>query len=215
MKDNVEDLQLAVCLSRAGEEVARIYGVLDRLSKMRFKSRYEGLYREDNASGFPIAGRIASGVYSAAVIAPATSNTVAKIVHGIADTLPTIVASQALKSKVPLLIFPSDYAEVSITHLPCRITAYSECINPGICPYGAIVVEGDTPRIDYRQCRGCERCAEACKGHISCWDTAEVTPSQVDLENLEKLRRIPGVKVVSSVSELERQLFTLLEGFAG
>ena len=59
------------------------------------------------------------GEFDCFIIAPATANTVAKIAHGIADTLISNAAAQAMKAEVPVYIFPVDQkvGEV-ITTLP-------------------------------------------------------------------------------------------------
>lgn len=210
------NLELAICTSKAGEEVLRVYGVLDKLVYIPFKTRYEGFYRDVSPSGMPLAGRVSSRVYDLIVLAPATSNTVAKIVRGISDTLPTIVVSQALKAKIPLIVFPSDYSEHSKTQLPCRVVEESECIDcvkPEICPYNAIYVDEGVPRIDYTRCRGCEVCVEKCKcGAIRCWEEVTVTPSPIDLENLKLLKSISLVEVVDSTSSLRERVEELLRG---
>ena len=48
------------------------------------------------------------GHYDFLLIAPATANTVAKIVYGIADTLVTNTVSQTAKGKTPIFILPVD-----------------------------------------------------------------------------------------------------------
>jgi len=177
-------VELGIALSKAGEEVARIYGVLDKLNL---------------------------------AVAPATSNSVAKIVHGMADTLPTLVASQALKSDTPVIILPADCAENSVTTLPCRVdepkcTGCLLCVES--CPHNAIrvVSSGETVRIDYNWCRGCETCVAACPPKaIRCWEKTVVTPSSIDLENVEKLGKIQGVHVVTSDEELSRKLRDLFQ----
>jgi dihydromethanopterin reductase (acceptor) len=93
-----------VFLSRAAEEVLRIY---------RNDSRLDGsgirVYRETSASS-TLVGRFFGGVYRLLVVAPATSNSVAKFVHGISDTLITNFFAQAGKSRVPILVYPTDLA---------------------------------------------------------------------------------------------------------
>jgi flavoprotein len=57
--------------------------------------------------------------YEFLLIFPASSNTVAKIVNGIGDTLLTNSAIMSLKAFVPLWIMPVDYKEsVLYTKLP-------------------------------------------------------------------------------------------------
>jgi archaeoflavoprotein AfpA len=55
-----------------------------------------------------IAGPLQMGHYDFLLIAPATANTVAKIVYGIADTLVTNTVSQTAKGKTPIFIMPVD-----------------------------------------------------------------------------------------------------------
>jgi dihydromethanopterin reductase (acceptor) len=91
-----------VFLSRAGEEVVRTYGLETYLSTPRVR-----IYREIRASS-PLVGRLFAGMYRVVVIAPATSNSIAKFVHGISDTLVTNLFAQAGKARVPILVFPTD-----------------------------------------------------------------------------------------------------------
>jgi flavoprotein len=52
------------------------------------------------------------------VIAPATSNTVAKCAFGISDTLPTNMFAQAGKLGIPGLVFACDTEPVVVTRAP-------------------------------------------------------------------------------------------------
>ena len=214
------DVDVGVALSKAGEEVARIYGVLDRLREVISSDKYGGIYRDVSWSGItrdgvPLGGRISLHRYDVVVIAPASSNTVAKITYGISDTLPTIAANQALKSKTPLIILPAD-CTVGLAALPCLINEY-KCTRCLICldncPYEAIYTlpNGDV-RIDYNKCRGCGACEESCKyGAIRCWEKVRISPSPMDLKNLAELRRVSGIYIVESSEELIRKLKVLLK----
>jgi len=91
-----------VFLSGAAEEVLRMYGL-----RTRIKAPGVRIYQE-NKAGFPLLGRFSAGVYSVLVVAPATSNSVAKFIHGIADTLVTNLFAQAGKSRVPVIVYPTD-----------------------------------------------------------------------------------------------------------
>jgi flavoprotein len=91
-----------VYLSRAAEEVARMYRVQDRL-------RGEGVrLRRETLASSPAVGGFATGVYSVLVVAPATSNSVAKFVCGISDSLISNLFAQAGKSRVPIIVLPVD-----------------------------------------------------------------------------------------------------------
>lgn len=106
LEECVEILQgisdVDIFLSRAAEEVLRMYHLSARLSRPGNK-----IYRETQASS-PAVSRFFAGIYRVLVIAPATSNTIAKFVCGISDTLITNVFAQAGKSRVPIVVFPTD-----------------------------------------------------------------------------------------------------------
>jgi dihydromethanopterin reductase (acceptor) len=91
-------------LSQAGEEVLSMYGLDARLNRSSIR-----IYRETQASS-PLVSRLFAGIYSVLVVAPATSNSVAKFVQGISDTLVTNLFAQAGKSKVPVMVCPTDLA---------------------------------------------------------------------------------------------------------
>ena len=93
-----------VFLSRAAEEVVRMYGLDARLNTPRVR-----IYRETKASS-PLVGRLFSGIYRLLVVAPATSNSIAKFIHGISDTLVTNLLAQAGKARIPIVVFPTDLA---------------------------------------------------------------------------------------------------------
>ncbi len=140
---------LDIFLSRAAEEVVRMYDVEDRLAHSPAR-----LYVESKTlNSAPVVARLFQGVYSVLLIAPATGNSVAKFVYGISDTLITNLFAQAGKSRVPIVVLPTDVAE--------------EIDSKG--PKGGLV---------------------------------KVYPRQIDLENVERLRRFRGVTVVTDMAEL-------------
>ena len=89
-------------LSAAGAEVLQAYGHPVKVLKERFR-----VFRDTTASAPPV-GLFYQGVYDLLVIAPATSNTVAKMVMGISDNLVTNVYAQAGKCRVPSVVFACD-----------------------------------------------------------------------------------------------------------
>lgn len=91
-----------VFLSRAAEEVLEMYDLDSRISIPKIR-----IYQETKSSA-PQVIRLFAGTYSALVVAPATSNSVAKFVCGISDTLITNLLAQAGKSRVPAIIYPTD-----------------------------------------------------------------------------------------------------------
>lgn len=99
-------------LSQAGEEVLLMYGVsLDGIRKKM------PVYRDKAASAPPV-GHFYKGYYHTFVMAPTTSNTVAKCVLGIADSLVTNLYSQAGKCRVPSIVYPCDIAPEMETTAP-------------------------------------------------------------------------------------------------
>ena len=75
------------------------------------------VFKDVTASAAPV-GNFYYGVYHTLVLAPATSNTVAKCVFGISDTLATNVFAQAGKCRVPAIVFACDTAPELETEAP-------------------------------------------------------------------------------------------------
>ena len=99
-------------LSAAAEEVLPIY----RLQVQDFKPRVR-VFRDKTASAVPV-GMLYDDVYHTVVVAPATSNTVAKCALGISDTLPTNMFAQAGKLGIPGIVFACDTEPVVVTKSP-------------------------------------------------------------------------------------------------
>lgn len=93
-------------LSRAAEDVLRIYRLDAELEKTGIPIMREGL------PSSPVIGRFFREVYQGLVVAPATSNAVAKFVTGVSDTLVTNIFAQAGKARVPIVVLPTDLEEV-------------------------------------------------------------------------------------------------------
>jgi dihydromethanopterin reductase (acceptor) len=99
-------------ISRAAAEVVRMY-----------KTEFRGLpastriFKDTTASAAPV-GLFYQGIYHTLVVAPATSNTVAKFVAGISDTLATNVFAQAGKCRIPAIVFACDTAPELETQAP-------------------------------------------------------------------------------------------------
>ena len=96
-------------VTRAAGEVVRMYR--QALPKsMR-------VFRDTTASAAPV-GAFYYGTYHTLVLAPATSNTVAKCVYGISDTLATNVFAQAGKCRIFSIVFACDTAPELETEAP-------------------------------------------------------------------------------------------------
>lgn len=89
-------------LSKAAAEVLSMYDFDIRSIRERYTC-----FRDTTASASPV-GLFYQGRYKHLVIAPATSNTIAKMVWGIADTLVTNIYAQAGKCKIPSIVFACD-----------------------------------------------------------------------------------------------------------
>ena len=98
-------------VSRAAAEVIRMYRQDFKLPKS------VRVFRDTTASAAPV-GAFYYGTYHTLVLAPATSNTVAKCVYGISDTLATNVFAQAGKCRVPSIVFACDTAPELETEAP-------------------------------------------------------------------------------------------------
>ena len=100
-----------VFLSRAAAEVLRMY------KQELGLPRAVHIFR-DTAASAPAVGQFYYGVYHTLVVAPATSNAVAKFVHGVSDDLVTNVFAQAGKCRVPTIVFACDTAPELMTEAP-------------------------------------------------------------------------------------------------
>lgn len=104
--------QVDFFLSAAAEEVLPVYDYRIDALKERFR-----VFRDKTASSVPV-GMLYDDVYHTVVVAPATSNTVAKCALGISDTLPTNMFAQAGKLGIPGIVFACDSEPVVVTKSP-------------------------------------------------------------------------------------------------
>ncbi len=143
------DYKVMIFMSKAGEKVVNWYKLMEEIKALTSKVKVE---IDANTPFIP--GVLQRRVYDFLVVTPATANTVAKIVHGIADTLVTNSVAQAQKTNVPIIIYPVDQKPGSIKT---------------VLPSG---------------------------------ETLTLTNREVDLENVEKLRKMKGVTVLNHPNEL-------------
>ncbi|WP_240636161.1 flavoprotein [Caldimonas tepidiphila] len=142
-------------LSAAAEEVLPQYGFTLEVLRQRFR-----VFRDKSASSVPV-GMLYEDLYHTVVVAPATSNTVAKCAFGISDTLPTNMFAQAGKLGIPGLVFACDTEPVVVTKSP--------------------------------------------------HDWVTLKPRAIELDNVERLRRIDFCEVVCSPAALEAALHARLQ----
>jgi len=91
-----------VFFSAAGLEVVKLYNLYNSLLNSAHT-----LFSDTDAGSLPVT-RLYKGAYDLVIIAPTTSNSVAKMVSGISDSLVTNLFAHAGKCKVPILVLPCD-----------------------------------------------------------------------------------------------------------
>ena len=136
-------------ISKAAEEVLIMYKKKGQISDN------VKIYKDNSASSVTV-GKFYKGLYHSLVMAPTSSNTVAKCVYGISDSLATNIFAQSGKCKVHCIFFPCDTAPELRTFSP--------------------------------------------RGYV------DVYPREIDLENVEKLKKFSDTKVVMNFKELEKQI---------
>ncbi len=136
-------------VSKAAEEVLVMYKKKGKISK-------DIKIYQDNSSSSASVGKFYKGAYHTLVMAPTSSNTVAKCVYGISDNLATNIFAQSGKCRVNCIFFPCDTAPELLTMAP-----------------GGVV---------------------------------EVFPREIDLENVEKLKKFSFTEVVMSFEKLEETI---------
>jgi archaeoflavoprotein AfpA len=115
LKKQSEDiLEIHVYISKAGETMLKFYRLDEEL-----KNNFAKVTVEMNSNSPFLAGMVQSGKYDFLLIMPASSNSVAKLVNGIGDTLLTNSALMSLKAFVPVWVMPVDFKEsIVYTKLP-------------------------------------------------------------------------------------------------
>ncbi len=113
-KEYEATVDIHVFVSKAAETVLKFYNLENAL-----RANFEKVQVEINANAPFLAAWMQIRRYEFLLIAPATSNSVAKIVNGIGDTMLTNAAIMSLKAFVPVYLAPVDYKEgVIYTKLP-------------------------------------------------------------------------------------------------
>ena len=106
LRESLEVMQslenVDIFLSRAAAEIIQQYGFQKKLEATGHK-----IYQDKTASSVPVE-LFYEGKYHTLVIAPATSNTIAKMAYGFSDSLVTNLYAQAGKTRVPSIIFACD-----------------------------------------------------------------------------------------------------------
>lgn len=109
-----KDLKITAVLSKAAAKVVNWYKLTDKMHVISKK-----VFIEEDANTPFIVGPLQTGQYDCLLVAPATANTVAKVVNGIADTVITNAISQTNKTHTPIYILPVDQKHgTKVTTLP-------------------------------------------------------------------------------------------------
>lgn len=160
MKQLQEDfkIDLTVILSKEGAAVVKWYKKWLSLTEVVKKVKVE---KTPNIPFY--AGPLQLGNYDMFIVCPVSANSVAKIVHGIADTIITNCVAQAIKGGQNVYIFPSDQdTEPIVTSRP----------------------DGSPLVLKIRD---------------------------IELENIEKLKKMEGITVISDFSEIKPVILTKLQ----
>jgi archaeoflavoprotein AfpA len=113
-KDYAEIVEIQVFLSKAADQVLKYYRLEEDL-----KQNFSKVRVELNSNAPFLAAWMQMRKYEFLLIAPATSNTIAKIANGIGDTMLTNATIMSLKAFAPVYIAPTDYKEGTMyTKLP-------------------------------------------------------------------------------------------------
>jgi len=207
----LRDPQISVntYISRAAEEVLRMYGLEQRLVKISGGDYLEEIFREsEQGSSSPKVGRFLLNRYDALFVTPATSNTVSKIAYGIADSLVTNAVAQAVKGRVPVYIVPVDIEGSIVSEMPYNIDRKQcmhceDCLPRDNCPHGVITVKnGFTDQIELLKCKGCGICKELCPYDAIKGGPVEVLVRDVDMRNVELVKGLQGITVLESPEKI-------------
>jgi dihydromethanopterin reductase (acceptor) len=210
MEELAKNNKITVFLSNAGEEVLKMYGLFERVTAIT-----GGYYKElvldiDQRFSYPISGRLSLGEYDFFIVSPTTSNTVAKVVQGISDTLVTNSIAQAGKGKVKTLIVPVDMEAGAVeTILPPTLVLKkcNNCNNCEVaksCPQNAIIAKQE---INLLKCIGCGKCENNCPhSAVKAGKLITIHMRPLDIENTHKLILMEGIDVLKHPKEVKKYI---------
>lgn len=197
LKQKSNHLKVTTFLSRAGEEVVRMYGLEDELKTISNGEYLEELFPESGqGASVPKAGRFLLHKYDFLIVTPATSNSVAKIAHGIADTLVTNAVAQAVKGSVPVYIVPVDIAGTIESQMPYFIDR-EICMKCEFCPPKEQCKKNAiTDQVQLLECSGCGECVKLCSYGAIQGGMAKIKVRDVDSGNVQILNKLEGITVI-------------------
>jgi len=206
LKKHITDLRVTTFVSLAAEEVIRMYGLEKAISSISGGDYLEEVfYESQQGASYPKTGRFLLDKYDVLVVSPATSNTIAKLAYGIADTLVTNAVAQAVKGSVPVYIVPVDIAGEIVSKMPFSIdreicTKCESCPPADNCPEKAI-----NDQIDLLRCTGCGICIKLCSYGAIRGGRAKLRVRDVDFRNVNILRQLEGVTVLERPEDIPSQ----------
>ncbi|MEM1546707.1 MAG: flavoprotein [Candidatus Methanomethylicia archaeon] len=193
-------------ISKAGFEVLKMYGLLNVVRKHCPGNYLHEVFTDyDEGASSPHAARLTLKIYRLLVISPASSNTIAKIVNGISDTLVTNAFMNACKAGIKVLIVPSESSykhvksktPISVNRTIC-MSCTTKCPPSMKCPTGAFTLSNidKLPSLKLTLCEGCKICVEACPyGAVSFGLIVSTRTRKIDIENIKKIKSMKNVKV--------------------
>jgi dihydromethanopterin reductase (acceptor) len=207
IKEKNPDTKITTFLSKAAEEVVRMYG-LDKSFLNISNGNYleECFYEREQGSSFPKAGRMLLKKYDALIVTPATSNTTAKLAYGIADTLVTNAVAQAIKGGVAVYIVPVDIEG----HIESRMPYFLDreiCMKCEICPpVKQCPDHAITTQIDLLKCNGCGLCVKSCSYGAIRGGLAKIKVRDIDSRNVRLLRQLDGITILDHPEKIFKVL---------
>ncbi|HEY9245632.1 MAG TPA: dihydromethanopterin reductase (acceptor) [Candidatus Methanoperedens sp.] len=203
LKEENKDLKITAFVSRAGEEVIRMYGLGESLRDICGGGYLEEIFLErEQGSSASKTGRFLLQKYDALVVSPATSNSIAKIAFGIADTIVTNAVAQAVKGNVPVFLVPVDIEGTVESRMPFFIDR-EICMKCELCPpRDQCPGEAITDQIDLLKCSGCGICLASCSYGAIKVGAAKLRIRDVDSRNVDILRRLEGITVLDNPAHI-------------
>lgn len=107
-----DKVDIHVYVSKNADTMLKFYRLFDKV-----KQDFANFNVEMNPNAPFLAAMMQSGKYDFLLVAPATSNTVAKIAVGIGDTMLTNAVSMGLKAFAPIYVLPTDFKEGVVSTL--------------------------------------------------------------------------------------------------
>ncbi len=198
LKEDNKELLVTSFVSHAAEEVIKMYGLEKALSRISGGGYLEECFFERmQGASSPKAGRMLLQKYNALFVTPATSNTIAKLAYGIADTLVTNAVAQAVKGNVPVYIVPVDIEGSIESRMPFFIDREickrcQLCPPARECPNFAI-----SDQIDLLRCNGCGYCVKICSYGAIRGGLTKIKVRDVDSKNVKILSELEGITIIN------------------